>query len=98
MYTPKPIDTRDVVLSDDIMQLSEYISKNTHEVWASNRISDGWTYGKERNDEKKTHPCLVPYEELSETEKDYDRGTSLQVLKLILKLGYRIVKAEGDEK
>ena len=91
-YIPKPIDTSDVTLTDDIMKLSELISKNTHEVWSANRIRDGWTYGEERNDAEKHHPCLIPYEELSETEKNYDRQTSLQTLKLIVKLGYRIVK------
>jgi hypothetical protein len=92
MYTPKPIDTSDVVLTDDIMELCELISENTHEVWSLNRINDGWVYGDTRNDEKKQHPCLVPYCDLPESEKEYDRSTSLQTLKLIVKLGYKIVK------
>ena len=92
MYVPNPIDTSDIELTDDIMELCELISKNTHEVWSENRIKDGWVYGKERNDANKQHPCLIPYEELSESEKEYDRNTSLQTLKLIVKLGYRISK------
>lgn len=97
MYTPKPIDTSDVLLHDDILELCEKLSKNTHEVWAENRIKDGWTYGEKRDDIKKHHPCLIPYEELSETEKNYDRNTSQQTLKLIIKLGYKITKdAAGD--
>ena len=94
-YVPEPIETADVVLTDDVMALSELIAKNTHEVWSAGRIRDGWTYGAERNDAAKHHPCLVPYEELSESEKEYDRNTSLQTLKLIVKLGYRIVKDEN---
>ena len=93
-YVPKPIDTDGVALTDDILELSELIAKNTHEVWSAGRIRDGWTYGEARNDAKKTHPCLIPYEELSESEKEYDRNTSLETLKLIVKLGYRIVKEE----
>ena len=92
MYIPKPIDTSDVVLTDDIMELCELLSKNTHEVWSEGRMKDGWKYGDVRDDEKKQHPCLVPYEELSESEKEYDRSTSMQALKLIVKLGYKIVK------
>ncbi len=92
MYEPKPINTEDIRLSEDIEELSELLAKNTHEVWATGRIQAGWTYGEERNDERKQHPCLVPYEELSEEEKSYDRATSVQTLKLIMKLGYRIVK------
>jgi hypothetical protein len=92
MYKPKPIDTSDVILTDDITELCELIAKNTHDVWAENRIKDGWTYGEARDDAKKQHPCLIPYEELSDSEKEYDRSTSMETLKLITKLGYKIVK------
>ena len=92
MYRPNPIDTTKISLSSDIMALSEVLAKNTHEVWASGRIADGWTYGDVRDDIQKKHPCLVPYEELSETEKEYDRATSLESLKVILSLGYVINK------
>ena len=93
MYKPQPIDTTGIELDADILELSELIAKNTHEVWSAGRINDGWTYGDTRDDEKKTHPCLVPYEELSESEKDYDRNTSMETLKLIIRLGYRIEKS-----
>ena len=73
-------------------QLVEQMSKNVHEVWAESRINQGWTYGEKRNDELKTHPCLIPYEELLEVEKDYDRNTAVGTLKLILKLGFKISK------
>lgn len=92
MYTPKPINTDDIELSEDIMELCELISKNTHDVWAEVRIKDGWSYGERRDDERKLHPCLIPYEELPEAEKEYDRSTSLETLKLIVKLGYNITK------
>ena len=92
MYTPKPIDTKDVVLNSEILELCELLAKNTHEVWSQSRINDGWRYGVTRNDEAKEHPCLIPYEELPESEKEYDRSTSLEALKLIVKLGYTITK------
>lgn len=91
-YVPEMIDTSDVVLSPDLQQLVEQISKNVHEVWAHGRIEQGWIYGPVRNDALKTHPCLVPYEELSEDEKEYDRNTCTQTLKLIVKLGFKISK------
>ena len=94
MYTPKPIKTEDVTLSPDLLALSEEIAKNTHEVWAAGRIADGWSYGAVRDDAQKKHPCLIPYEELSEEEKDYDRATSLEALKLAVKLGYTIKRRE----
>ena len=91
-YTPKPVDTSDVSLTSDMLELTELIAKNVHEVWAKQRIEEGWTYGPTKNSELKTTPCLVPYEELSESEKDYDRNTALETLKLVSKLGYKIEK------
>ena len=92
MYTPKPVKTDDVTLPEELLELSELIAKNTHEVWSEGRIRDGWRYGERRDDEAKTHPCLVPYEELSNEEKAYDRATSMETLRLVMKLGYKIVK------
>ena len=89
-YTPQPIDTSDVELPEELELLVEQMSKNVHDVWAETRIKQGWTYGEQRNDELKTHPCLVPYEELPEEEKEYDRNTSIGTLKLIMKLGFKI--------
>ena len=93
-YDPKPIDTSNITLSDDLMNLCELLAKNTHDVWAKGRVEQGWTYGKERNDTLKQTPCLVPYEELPDSEKAYDRNTAIETLKLIVKLGYRISKGE----
>ena len=91
-YIPQPIDTKGVVLPEKLNALAEEIAKNVHEVWAQSRINEGWTYGSERNDAEKKHPCLVPYEKLSDMEKDYDRNTSVETLKLIMKLGFKITK------
>ena len=92
MYNPKPIDTSDVKLTDDLLELTEMIAENTHDVWAKGRIEEGWIYAEEKDSNKKTNPCLVPYDELPESEKDYDRNTTLETLKLIVKLGYEIKK------
>ena len=89
-YVPKPMDTKDVQLPEELNVLIEQMAKNVHEVWAQSRIEQGWTYGNERSDALKTHPCLVPYEELPEVEKAYDRDTALGTLKLICKLGFKI--------
>ena len=91
-YIPQPIDTKGVELPAELEQLVEQMAKNVHEVWAETRIQQGWTYGAQRNDELKKHPCLVPYEELPEEEKVYDRNTSIDTLKFILKQGFRICK------
>lgn len=93
-YVPEVIDLDDVVLPESLDELLEQIAKNVHDVWARSRISEGWSYGPERDDVVKTHPCLVPYEELPESEKDYDRHTAVNTLKLVIKMGYDIRKKE----
>lgn len=95
MYLPGPVDTRDIAMPEELAELAEQIAKNVHEVWSAGRMKDGWTYGPERNDAKREHPCLVPYEDLPETEKEYDRQTSQETLKLIMKLGFKIFKVAG---
>lgn len=92
MYNPNPINTSDIRLSDEILELCETLAKNTHEVWSAGRIADGWTYGKNRDDDFRQHPCLVPYEDLPEEEKYFDRATAMETLKLILKLGFKIIR------
>jgi class 3 adenylate cyclase/tetratricopeptide (TPR) repeat protein len=89
-YKPRPLDTRTITLPTEIVELTEQLARNTHENWARQRISDGWRYGPVHNDARKEHPGLVPYEELSETEKQYDRTTALETLKTIMLLGYRL--------
>lgn len=91
-YIPQPMDTSDIRLPEELNVLIEEMARNVHEVWAQSRITQGWTYGAERSDALKQHPCLIPYDELPEVEKDYDRDTALETLKLISKLGFRIVK------
>ena len=92
MYTPKPINTDNIVLPEDLIVLTEKIAENVHDVWSVGRIKEGWVYGEKRDDTKKEHPCLVPYSELSESEKEYDRNTAMETIKLILSFGYKIEK------
>ena len=92
MYQPKPINTADVVLTDELIDLTEKIAANVHEVWALGRVSEGWSYGEKRDDQLKQTPCLVPYDELPESEKEYDRKTAMETLKLVIALGYKIGK------
>lgn len=93
MYKPEPVDTTNVVLPDDLLALTERIAKNVHDVWALSRFQEGWKFGEKKDSAAKTTPCLVPYEELPEEEKAYDRNTALETLRMIVKLGYTISKA-----
>lgn len=94
-YVPHPVDTSDISLSEELTSLVELMAKNVHEVWAQTRIRQGWRFGNRRSDVLRTHPCLVPYDELPNEEKEYDRNTAIDTLKLIVKLGFSICK-QGD--
>lgn len=94
-YIPSPVDTSNVELPQELINLAEEIAKNVHEVWSQNRMNEGWVYGPVRDDEKRETPCLVPYEELPEEEKAYDRNTAFSTLRLIVSLGFDIVKKQG---
>ena len=96
-YTPKPINLEDVVINSDINELKEAISENAHEIWASSRKNDGWCYGPRRDDALKQTPNLVPYTDLPDEEKHYDRVMAMETIKLIYKLGYDIVKFHDTE-
>lgn len=91
-YIPRPVDTNQVKLPEELFPLIEEMAKNVHEVWSQNRLNDGWTYGPVRDDAAKRHPCLIPYEVLPESEKEYDRSTSQETLKFILASGFRIIR------
>lgn len=89
-YQPQPIDTDHVELPTALDPLVERLAKHVHDTWAQRRLDEGWSYGPERSDPDKTHPCLVPYEALPETEKAYDRQTALETLRAVCAMGYRI--------
>ena len=91
-YQPHPIDTTDIELSVEMKALTEQLAQNVHEVWAAGRIAEGWRLGGQRDEVRKLHPCLVPYDQLPESEKEYDRRTAMETIKTILKLGYTISK------
>ena len=96
-YNPKPIDLSDVVLTEDLTELREAIAENAHDVWAVERMAQGWTYGPNRDDHKKETPCMVAYSQLEDSEKKFDRDMAMSTLKLVKKLGYDIVKREDTE-
>lgn len=96
-YNPKPIDLSDVELTEDLNELREAIAENAHDVWAAERQAQGWTYGPHRDDDKKETPCMLPYSQLPDSEKKFDRDMAMNTLKLVKKLGYDLIKREETE-
>ena len=91
-YEPKPIDTSGVELPEELAELRELLAENSHDHWALQKMSQGYEYGPETSDALKTHADLIPYSQLSESKKEYDRRSAMETLKGILALGFRISK------
>ena len=91
-YDPRPIDTSGLQLPSELQELVEKLAENAHDIWATQRLSEGWTHGRIRDDAAKTHPNLVAYQELPESEKEYDRMLVVRTLAAVLALGYDIRK------
>ena len=90
-YNPQPINVEDIDLDANLEELTEAIAENAHDIWARARMDDGWTYGFVRNDELKQHPDLVPYSQLPDGEKEYDRIMAMNTLRLVRRLGFDII-------
>jgi len=89
-YHPQPIDTTRVVLTPGLTALTERLAENAHDLWAAQRLAEGWTFGPQRDDNAKKHPCLISYADLPESERAYDRSAAMGTLKAIIALGYAI--------
>jgi class 3 adenylate cyclase len=89
-YQPRPIETSTVTLPEGLLRLAERLAENVHEVWARQRLADGWRLGPRRDDAAREHPNLVPYDQLPDAEREYDRSVTLETLKTLLALGCRI--------
>jgi hypothetical protein len=87
---PAPIPSQAVELSPDLLALTELLAEHAHVVWARGRLAEGWRFGVMRNDAQKTHPCLIPYCDLPESEKAYDRRAAMETVRAIVWLGYTI--------
>jgi ryanodine receptor 2 len=94
-YDPRPIDVDSVELPPELAELVELLAENAHEVWSVTRITDGWRYGPKRDDDNKRHPSLIPYGELSDSEKRVDREMASGVLKSVYKLGFEIARVRA---
>lgn len=91
VYRPLPIDTSNVDLPPRLIRLVDLLAENAHEVWAKGRMDEGWTYGPQRDDNAKKHPCLVPYIFLTDDEKEYDLNIAKETLKTLLAMKFTLV-------
>jgi len=95
-HKPAAVGTSSVDLSMDLRELAEFLAKNSHRHWSKRRLSEGWRFGPTPDYANKEHPNLVPYEDLPDSEKSYDRSAAIETLRAIISLGYRIEKTGTD--
>lgn len=86
-YKPAPLDTRDVELDDRMTKLVDQLAKNTHNIWAKEKITRGWTYGIGEDPITKRSPHLVPYEKVDARIKQANRETASETLRTIIVYG-----------
>jgi len=63
-----------------------------HELWCKNLVQDGWRKGPEKDPEKKTHPHLVPWEELPSQAKEKNRKFVRDLPRILARAGFQIVR------
>lgn len=68
-WTDAPAYMQESILEGVAKALNGYTPEELHESWRNFKLADGWVYGETKDAEKKTHPCLLPYEDLPETQK-----------------------------
>ncbi|MBK8807054.1 MAG: hypothetical protein IPO21_10555 [Bacteroidales bacterium] len=83
------------IFTDDEL---EQLSKIEHERWSWQKRIDGFTYAPHRDDALKLHPCLLPYAEISEYEKDKDRVLTAKIPSILQILQLRLIKLKPSEK
>lgn len=95
-YRATPLDTSRIVLGS-LDFLSDMLAENCHDIWALDRIKQGWTYGLCRDEDPDvlTHPNLISYHDLSKEEQAYDYRTSMETLKTIMSCNFQIVKNDS---
>jgi hypothetical protein len=96
------VNARDFVALVQQMELEgellERLAQAAHQVYCAGKERDGWKYGSEKSEEKKTHPLLVPYDELPEIYKESNRVTVRTIPQKLAAAGYVMIPARSNER
>ncbi|KAM6956587.1 ryanodine receptor 2-like [Aplochiton taeniatus] len=96
VFRPAPVDTSKVLLPPQLEHLRERLAENLHELWAMDRIDQGWTHGAVKEEVKKHDPCLVEFSRLPEQEKNRSLQLSQDTLRTLLALGFHVGRADSN--
>ena len=95
-YKPAPLDLSAIELSQKMEELVDLLSENTHNLWAKERIGQGWTYGLNEDPDCKRSPHLLPYLYVDEAIKVANRNTASETVRTLLVYGYVLDPPTGD--
>ncbi|KAL4238125.1 Ryanodine receptor 2 [Mactra antiquata] len=97
-FVPLPVDTGSVQLPVYIESVRDKLAENLHEVWAMNKIEQGWSWGESRDDMHRKNPSLTSFEKLPISEKKYVITVSFETLRTLLALGYHVSMEIKEQK
>ncbi|XP_032398530.1 ryanodine receptor 3 isoform X7 [Etheostoma spectabile] len=89
-YKPAPLDLSEVKLTAGQEVLVDKLAENAHNVWAKDRIKQGWTYGIQQDLKSRRNPRLVPYALLDERTKKSNRDSLREAIRTMVGYGYDI--------
>ncbi|XP_058255377.1 ryanodine receptor 3 isoform X2 [Hemibagrus wyckioides] len=89
-YKPMPLELSEVKLSPAQELLVDKLAENAHNVWAKDRVKQGWTYGIQQDLKSKRNPRLVPYALLDERTKKSNRDSLREAIRTLIGYGYNI--------
>ena len=73
---------------------TEFLAEKEHEQWVNERLKKGWVYGRNRDDQKKIHDCIVPWEVLPEEQRQKDRNAVQALPAILAKVYLKIVRLD----
>ncbi|XP_072301849.1 ryanodine receptor 3 isoform X1 [Eucyclogobius newberryi] len=89
-YKPAPLELSDIKLNAGQEFLVDKLAENAHNVWAKDRIKQGWTYGIQQDLKSRRNPRLVPYALLDERTKKSNRDSLREAIRTLVGYGYDI--------
>ncbi|XP_054861875.1 ryanodine receptor 3-like isoform X4 [Amphiprion ocellaris] len=95
-YKPSPLDLSDIKLTPGQELLVDKLAENAHNVWAKDRIKQGWTYGIQQDLKSKRNPRLVPYALLDERTKKSNRDSLREAIRTLIGYGYNIEPSDQE--
>uniref|UniRef100_A0A3Q3JZU9 Ryanodine receptor 3 n=1 Tax=Monopterus albus TaxID=43700 RepID=A0A3Q3JZU9_MONAL len=95
-YKPSPLDLSDVKLTPGQEMLVDKLAENAHNIWAKDRIKQGWTYGIQQDLRSKRNPRLVPYVLLDERTKKSNRDSLREAIRTLIGYGYNIEPSDQE--